>query len=197
MRDIIYDESVVPNNQGREEAVRRVLFICAIVLFVVAAYFLILTLWQINVYLQAETDAVQTALITLIGRIVMLVVFAALGVLFLFIRTKFGVSYDYEFVSGELRIAKATKNGRRPLYRISPEEFLKVGKVGTNGYYNLKRNSSIRETRFTKNKAPSEGKDFYYILYSDHLGKQLFIIECREELIRYIALYAARGTVEL
>lgn len=197
MRDIIYEESAISVNQGKEEAARRALFILAVVLFVVAAYFLILTLWQVNVYLQAGDDAKQTALITLIGRIVFLAVFAAISCLFLFIRGKFGASYDYEFVSGELRISRANKNKRSPLYRISPEEFSKVGKVGSNEYFNLKRNRALRETRFTKNKTPAEGKDFYYILYSDHLGKQLFIIECREELIRYIALYAARGTVEL
>lgn len=197
MRDIIYEESAVSTRQGKEDAARRALFICAVVLFVIAAYFLILLLWQINVYLQVEDDSKQIALMTLIGRIVLLVVFAAIGGLFLYIRTKFGVSYDYEFVSGELRISRAGKSGRTALYRISPEEFSKVGKVGSNEYYNLKRNKALRETRFTKNKTPAEGKDFYYILYSDHLGKQLFIIECREEMIRNIALYAARGTVEL
>lgn len=197
MRDTIYEESAVSQKQGREETIRKILLIFSIILFVAAAYMLILLLLQINVYITAEADSKDAALIILIGRIVMCVLFAALGALVMYIRSRFGYSFDYEFVSGELRIAKANKSRRRPLYRISPEEFLKVGKVGSNSYYGLKQNKLLRETRFTKNKIPSADKDFYYILYADHLGKQLFIIECRKELIQYISLYTARGTVEL
>jgi len=197
MRDTIYEESAVSQKQGREEGIRRALFIVAIVLFIIATVFLIMLPLQIDLYLTVEEDDKGSALLSLVGLIVLCVLLAAQGALFMFIRSKFGYSFDYEFVSGELRISKANKNRRIPLYRISPEEFLKVGKVGSNAYFGLKQNKALKETRFTKNKTPSADKDFYYILYADHLGKQLFIIECRKELIQYISLYAARGTVEL
>lgn len=197
MREIIYDESAVSSKQGRDEVIRRILFVAAIVFFVLFAYVLILLLYSVWSYFFGDEASKQEELTVIILRAVFCVIIGGIGALFIFIRSKFAVSFDYEFVSGELRISRANKNRRRPLYRISPEEFLKVGKVGTNSYYVLKQNRELRETRFTKNKTPMEGKDFYYILYSDHLGKQLFIIECREELIKYISLYAARGTVEL
>lgn len=197
MREVIYDESAVSLKQRREEAISRAFLITAIALFIGSAYMLILVFFQIDAYVSTEGDGKSVELVFLILKIVGCALFALGGVGFMFLKNKFGVFYDYEFISGELRISRATKNKRRPLYRISPEEFSRVGKVGTNEYYNLKSNRSIRETRFTKNKTPAEGKDFYYILYSDHLGKQLFIIECREELIKYISLYTARGTVEL
>jgi len=197
MRDVIYEESVSSINEGRENSVKKILLVIIIIEFAVGVYFLINFLWQINVYLAATEENKSTAVITLIGQAVFCVLFIGLGALFIHIRGKFGISFDYEFMSGDLRISRASKNKRTPLYTIRPEEFLKVGKVSSNAYFDLKRNKSLRETRFTKNKTPAEGKDFYYILYADHLGKQIFIIECREEMIRNISLYAARGTVEL
>lgn len=197
MREILYNESAVSTKQRREETISKSIFIAAILFFIAAAYMLILVFLQLNVYIAADETSESEQLFWLILKIIVCVLLILVGVGLMFLKNKFAIFYDYEFISGELRISRTTINRRRPLYRISPEEFLRVGKVGTNAYYDLKRNRTLRETRFTKNKTPAEGKDFYYILYGDHLGKQLFIIECREELIKYISLYTARGTVEL
>jgi len=50
--------------------------------------------------------------------------------------------------------------------------------------------------KFSVNKLPAEGKDFYYVYCSSSLGKNLVVLECRREMIKNISLYVAKDVME-
>lgn len=112
-------------------------------------------------------------------------------------KKRVNVSYDYTFVTGELRIAKVFNiNRRKFLYKIQPEEILQLGDVENSSYDRLRSDPSCKQVVLTPNAEPMEGKFFMYILTAVSQGKRLYILECREELLINILKFVKRGTLE-
>ncbi len=194
MKDILYEESAAPVNSAKEASIYKVLKIISIILFVIGIIVLLPGLSRGYAYFfySAESDSLYMFLSALIIAVVILI----FAFTFFFWKNRFNVIYDYSFVSGDLRISRVIGNRRKFLYTIKSDEISKIGKVSSYGYFSIKNNKAIKEIKLTKNKIPSKGKSFYYLYCSTRMGKELLVIECREELIKYLSLYVSKDTIE-
>lgn len=128
---------------------------------------------------------------------VMTVIFFG-GLWFIAFRWKrmYNVSYDYCFVSGELRIAKVFNiNKRKLLTRFDCTEIIQIGDADNPSYERFAADPTIKTVFCTSNVEAAEGKFFMYILIEDN-GKKLYVLECRETLLMHILKFAKRTTLE-
>ena len=111
-------------------------------------------------------------------------------------KNRFIVSYDYAFVSGELRIAKVLNvNKRKLVARIQAEDIVQLGDVDNMAFDNLRADPNTKTIFCTSNSEAAEGKFFMYILAMND-GKNLYVLECREELLVNILKFVKRTTLE-
>ena len=109
---------------------------------------------------------------------------------------RFNVSYDYCFVTGELRISKVYNvNRRKVVARIDCEDMIQVGDADNASYERFKADPTIKEVVCTPNVEPAEGKFFMYVL-ANYNGRMLFVLECRENLLMNIMKFAKRSVLE-
>lgn len=198
MQEVFYEESVSLHNE-KSAKFRYTLFTVFGVLCFVSAVFAVINIWAL-MFTPVDEDsgiAVKDVLIGMIPWAVMFVLMLAGGI-FLFIkRHHFYISYDYTFVSGELRISKVFHSRKRKLlYRISDEKYVKLGRVGSESYKKLKSSPDIKEDILTPNEEAAEDKEFYYIQAATNVGKKLLVLECRQELLANILRYTRRNLLE-
>ncbi len=125
-----------------------------------------------------------------------LLFFYAIGIIFFWFKRKVNISYDYIFVSGDLRIAKIFNiNKRKFLITIHCDDILQIGDVENSSYDRLAASPDVKTTYLTQNETPSEGKFFMYILVGNG-GKALYVLECREELLMNIMKFTRRSALE-
>ena len=111
-------------------------------------------------------------------------------------KMRYNVSYDYAFVSGELRIARVFNvNKRKMVARIDCEEMLQIGDVDNMSYDRLRSDPMTKSVICTSNEIASEGKFFMYILANKD-GKKLYVLECRETLLMNILKFVKRSVLE-
>ena len=122
----------------------------------------------------------------------------ASGALALYLlKRRVNISYDYTFVSGELRIVKVFNVNRRKLVtKIQPEEILQLGDLDNESYGRLASNTMNKQVICTPNVDPMPGKFFMYAHVADPTGKKIYVLECREELLVNILKFVKRGTLE-
>ena len=111
-------------------------------------------------------------------------------------KMRFNVSYDYAFVSGELRISRVINiNKRKLVARIDCEEMIQIGDVDNPSYERLSSDPATKSVICTSNNVASEGKFFMYIL-ANHDGKKIFVLECRETLLLNLLKFVKRTVLE-
>ncbi|MBQ7830536.1 MAG: hypothetical protein IJ393_00515 [Clostridia bacterium] len=111
-------------------------------------------------------------------------------------KATFNVSYDYAFVSGELRIAKVINiNKRKLVARLNPEDIIQIGDVDNPGYERFAADPSTKKVICTSNVEAAENKFFMYIL-ANYNGKKLYVLECREDLLMHMLKFVKRTTLE-
>lgn len=111
-------------------------------------------------------------------------------------KNRFNVSFDYAFVSGELRIARVINvNKRKLVARIQAEDIIQLGDVDNTAFDGLRANPNTKTILCTSNDVAEEGKFFMYILVNDN-GKKLYVLECRELLLMHILKFVKRTTLE-
>lgn len=121
-----------------------------------------------------------------------------LGFWFFFnrLRANSNVSYDYCFVSGELRISKVINvNKRRLVAKFDVENILQLGDADSPSFDRFFADPASKNVVCTSNDVPSEGKFFMYIL-AEYDGKKLFVLECREALLMNIMKFAKRTALD-
>lgn len=198
MQEVFYEESVSVHNE-KPVRFRYRLFTIFGILFFLSAALALLFLWGLMftpVGEDVELD-VKTILLSMLPYVIMFVIMLAGGI-FLFVkRHSFYVSFDYTFVSGELRISKVLHGRKRKLlYRISDEKYIKIGRVGSESYKKLKSSPDVKEDILTPNEEAAEDKEFYYIQAATNVGKKLLVLECRQELLANILRYTRRNLLE-
>ena len=199
--DAYYEESAVNNNAKKGEKRYKIVHVFSMIALVIAIICLIVFVmympWGIQDGATEEQIKAYEASKFLFGFIGMQgVFFLALWFLLFKIKTRINVSYDYVFVSGELRISKVFNINRRKLVaRIDCAEMLQVGDMDNPSYERLRSDPSTKEVVCTSNTETSDGKFFMYILANVD-GKKLYILECRELLLMNILKFARRGTLE-
>ncbi len=106
------------------------------------------------------------------------------------------VSYDYVFVSGELRISKVINvNKRRLVARLAAEDILQLGDADNPSYERFHADPTTKTVYCTANDTASDDKFFMYIL-AEYNGKKLFVLECREQLLMQMLKFVKRTTLE-
>ncbi len=122
--------------------------------------------------------------------------FMSLWFFFRRLRLNSNVSYDYCFVSGELRISKVINiNRRRLVAKFDVEDIVQIGDSDCPSFDRFFADPTSKNVFCTSNVEASEGKFFMYIL-AEYNGKKLFILECREALLMNIMKFAKRTTLD-
>ncbi len=134
---------------------------------------------------------------------VLLIVIPAIGFiltsgLFYLLKNRFCLDYDYTFVSGSLRISKVIKNSRRKfIYSFTTDKIEKLGKFGSDTFFNYLKYPELKVVQLTANKTPSEGKDFFYLVVNNiDKTKVLLVFECSEQLMVNVLKYSNKYIIE-
>ncbi len=182
--DAFYEESAV-NMSAKKESKRYKLFnIVSYIFFILA----VITLVSFIMYIPAVDFMVMFGMQG--------VFFLACWFLFYKLKRRYNVSYDYCFVSGELRISKVFNiNKRKLVARIDCEDMIQVGDIENSSYDRFKADPTVKQVVCTPNEIPSDGKFFMYVLANDN-GKKLYFLECRELMLMNIMKFAKRGVLE-
>lgn len=198
MQEIFYEESVALHNEKPAKRRYTVFTVTAILCFIFAAFALI------NIGGMPLQTAEGESLTGQPSFIISIVIWAVLGIgmiasgVFLLIkRHAFYLSFDYTFVSGELRISKVLHNRKRKLlYRLSDDKLILIGRVDSDSYKKLKASPDNKEDILTPNTEAEEGKEFFYIQAATNVGKRILVFECRPQLISTILHYTRRNILE-
>lgn len=199
--DIFYEESAVNQNAKKGERNYKIvntfyyIFLILTMLTGFGAFF--------NFPLPLSGDATQEALESyefmkmMFGFIVFLfLTFLGVTIILNKLRRRINVSYDYVFVSGELRISKVFNiNKRKLVTRLNQEEILQVGDVDSSAFNRLRSDPQTKEVICTPNTVAGEGKFFLYILAAEGV-KRLYVLECREELLLNMMQYLRRDILD-
>lgn len=201
--DVFYEESAVNANSAKGEKRYKLLNVFTKLLGALSLVSLIFSFWfvfslifgdpQADEELQEAYATVQAFAVLSVSN---LIFWGGCWLVLRSLKKRVNISYDYIFVSGELRIAKIFNvNRRKFLYRIASEDILQTGDVDSDGYVRLKADPTIKEVVCTSNAEASAGKFFLYVYAVDGAGRKLFILECRETLLVNILKFVKRGTL--
>lgn len=192
--EAFYEESAVNSNAKSGERRYKLFHILSNVFLTLAIFLLVIGIfnfpWQVN-----SEEAASWRF--LVGFIIVLG-FSCLTTWFIFykIKSRFNVSYDYCFVSGELRISQVFNiNKRKLIARFDCADMIQVGDMENPSYERFRSDPNVKEIICTPNIEPANGKFFMYILV-DYNGKKLFLLECRENLLMNIMKFAKRSVLE-
>ncbi len=192
--EAFYEESALNQKEASDKRIYQILHIVSMVFLFVGIVLFVAFLFNFPWIAPTVEDQ---ALQIIFGVIGILSVFSFLTCFFFSkLKKRFNVSYDYCFVSGELRISKVFNiTHRRLVARIDCEDMVQIGDVDNASYARFKADSTIKEIVCTPNEEPAEGKFFMYVLAS-YNGKTLFVLECRENLLLNIMKFAKRSVLE-
>ncbi len=209
--DVLYEESAVNQKSKKAAKIYKILNVISWIVFALGILCALLFFTMFLPYFLTPLDSAPPEGVSVEdwqnqiagGRgmaifIIMQFVFFALVWFMLYtLKKRVNISYDYTFVSGELRIAKVFNINRRKLQcRIQPDEIMQLGDVENASYDRLRSDPSVKQVLMTPNSEPAEGKFFMYILVGGGGTKKLYILECREELLVNILKFVKRGTLE-
>jgi hypothetical protein len=86
-------------------------------------------------------------------------------------------------------------NKRKLVTKIQSENILQLGDFETESFNRLAADPMNKQIICTQNSTPKEGKFFLYVHVSEPIGKRLYVLECREELLVNILHFVKRGTL--
>ena len=184
--DVFYEESSIVSNSNKKQKKYNILSTLS------AVFVVLVILWVIIGF--------NTVDITSLGS------WLAWGMIFVWFLTawfllrmwkmRINISYDYAFVSGELRISKVININRRKLVaRSDCEDMIQFGDVDNPSFDRFRHDPNVKMVLCTSNDLPAEGKFFMYIL-AEYNGRKLFVLECRELLLMNMLKFAKRNKLE-
>lgn len=199
--DVLYEESAVNANAAKGEKRYKILNLFTWFFGVLALIFAILFVIGLVSFLMAmsamKAEDRAPAIGSLIFYFMMITLFGGPWLACFLMKRKINVSFDYTFVSGELRISKVFNvNRRKFLYRIDAESIQKMGDTDSPSFDRVISDPSVKKIVCTPNAEPSGGKFFLYIVTSESGGRRVYILECREELLINILKFVKRGILE-
>ena len=184
--DVFYEESAIVHNTEKKRKKYNILSAVSWVFLILAGLWILLGLNIIRV--NVPGDWISWGLIC---SWILLLYF-----LFRHWKMRINISYDYAFVSGELRISKVINvNKRKLIARFDCEDMIQFGDVDNPSFARFKGEPATKIIVCTSNDMPAEGKFFMYIL-AEYNGKKLFVLECREEMLMNILKFARRNKLE-
>ena len=189
MQEVFYEESVDTHNQSSAKKKFTLFRVVSIISFICGAFSIVLLL-KMRV---PESGIGTPQIIMIVFLLVVAAGFFVSGGLMARKKHGFFLSYDYTFVSGELRISKVFNNRRRKnLYRLTTDRVIKVGRVGSDSYEKVKRSPDTKEDICTPNTEADDDKEFFYIHAQTNVGKKVIVLECRPQLVLTVVRYINR-----
>lgn len=187
--DVFYEESAVNASASKNEVKYKFLHVLSIIFLVLWIICAVLAFFSIPVGENPKWDMV---IFWLVNTVLFWIAWFFIGK----IKRNINVSYDYTFVSGELRISKVFNvNKRKGFVKISCDEMLQIGDTDNPSYERLASSPRTKTLFCTSNETPAEGKFFMYILIGGE-QKYLYILECRELMLMQILKFAKRSVLE-
>lgn len=184
--DVFYEESSVADNAKKRGKKYKIINFFSICFLALAIFTLFLIL-----YVPLEGG---------FGNVVFVVMQSLFffGIWFLLRKWKMNVnvSYDYSFVSGELRISKVINvNKRKLIARFDCAEIIQVGDSDAPSFERFRGTPGVKTVFCTSNYEAADDKFFMYI-YVEYSGKKLFVLECREALLVIMLKFMKRTTLD-
>lgn len=187
--DVLYEESALNQNSKRGIVLHKILKF----LFCVFAAGGVITGFMTIAVIPVGEGATWGFFIVMLA---LLLTFVAAAAITYFLLRRLNVSYDYTFVSGELRISKVFNvNKRKRLYVLDSQNVLQMGDADSPSYEILESDPSLKKIVCTSNLEPAEGKFFLYIHYADENGRALYLLECRETLLVNLLRFTKRSAL--
>ncbi len=206
-RDIFYEESAISANAKKGERRYKIMHIASLIFMVLGIllfFFFVLNMpfGTPDVSSMTAEEAEQVLAYTGMWKFIALfclfnsLLFLVFWFVLFKLKARINVSYDYVFVSGELRISKVINiNKRKLITRFDVEEILQIGDIENKSYELLKTDPTNKEVICTPNYEAMPGKFFMYIHINDN-GKKIYILECREQMLVNILKFAKRTVLE-
>lgn len=198
--DIFYEESAGNQNEKRGQKAYNVVNAISKIFLFLTVFFGIMGVLTIPTcspesYEGVDMDAYNLMKFFCITCLCIALIFGCLTFYFSRLARLCNVSYDYAFVSGELRIAKVFGGHKRRLVaKFDCNDIIQIGKVDSASYERFSSAPDVKIVYCTGNKEAAEDKMFIYILAA-YNGKKLFVLECREMLIAHILKFAKRSVL--
>lgn len=191
MREIFYEESSHIQNEKKAKTI----FIIFTVLAAISFIMMIFWFFMIG-FVKVEDLKKGNIVVNIIYLFVPSLMFLGLGILSMNFRSKFYVDYDYTFVTGNVRFSKIIRNVKRKnICSFNVDAIEKVGKVDSETFNMYLKMPGIKKKPLTLNVYPSN-EDFFYMVVNTDKGKDLFILDCKEEFIATVLRYSNRGILE-
>lgn len=191
MREIFYEESSHIQNEKKAKTI----FIIFTVLAAISFIMMIFWIFMIG-FVKVDDLKKGNIVVNIIYLFVPSLMFLGLGILSMNFRSKFYVDYDYAFVTGNVRFSKIIRNVKRKnICSFNVEAIEKVGKVDSETFNMYLKMPGIKKKPLTLNVYPSN-EDFFYMVVNTDKGKDLFILDCKEEFIATVLRYSNRGILE-
>ena len=179
--EVFYEESATNNNAEKEMKRAQVLKVFALIFMIIGLFGVMMGISYIPI------NSIATWFI-ICGT------FFLFSFLFLWLRRRYNVSYDYVFVSGELRISKVFNTNKRKLRAIIEcSEIVQIGDMDNGAVERFSASPDVLTVICTPNDTPMDDKFFMYIYTDD---KTLYLLECRELLLMNILKFARRSVLE-
>ncbi|MDY6023189.1 MAG: DUF6106 family protein [Candidatus Borkfalkiaceae bacterium] len=191
MREIFYEESSHIQNEKKAKTIFIVFTVLAAISFIMMIF------WFFMIgFVKVEDLKKGNIVVNIIYLFVPSLMFLGLGILSMNFRSKFYVDYDYTFVTGSVRFSKIIRNVKRKnICNFNVEAIEKVGKVDSETFNMYLKMPGIKKKPLTLNVYPSN-EDFFYMVVNTDKGKELFILDCKEEFIATVLRYSNRGILE-
>ena len=180
--DVFYEESSIAQNSAAGARKYQIFNVLSLIFLWIG---IILTLFAFNIPLNL-----------LVIWFLFVATFYVMWFLLRRLKMNYNVSYDYSFVSGELRISKVINVNRRKLVaRIDCEDMIQFGDADNPSFERFRNDPNVKLVLCTSNDIAAEGKFFMYVL-ADYEGRKLFVLECRESMLMNILKFAKRNKLE-
>lgn len=195
MRDSFYEETSVCQNASSQKTIYYIYLSLSFVFIILSAVWIFVILYTVDFGKITE----GSWFLNILWIILPLLATIALAILFLFLKNKHCLDFDYTFVSGSVRISKIIKEVKRRLIcKFEASQIDKIGRVGSAEYNAISVQKNVRTIIATSNKIAADDRNFFYFLVSgiDENKKVLLILESTDIFISNVLKYANRYVLE-
>ena len=184
--DVFYEESAIASNSDKKSKKYNILSAISIFFMVLAVLWVFIGFYTVQINVIGSWIFWGFVFVWLLSMWYILRLW----------KMRINVSYDYAFVSGELRISKVINiNKRKLVARIDCEDMIQLGDADNPSFARFRSDPTVKTVLCTSNDTAANGKFFLYIL-AEYNGRKLFVLECREVLLMHILKFAKRNKLE-
>ena len=186
MIDRVYEETILNNEKETSKVKYRLFQSLAILLFVVSVLWLMISI---------ATVPIGLSFIFLV--VLPFVFLLAWAIIFIKLKDKYMVDFDYQFLSGDVNVTKVIDEKKR-VKGVSFKclELEKVGLYDSKSYRRSINYPSVKLIFMNANKTPSKNNDFYYVAFTRKDTKNVVVLECSKQFISCVIAFANKNVID-